>query len=50
MPRRSTTRGTAHLRAISKHKKTRRTKRRQDLRSRRWRHPKTGARDRFANM
>ena len=50
MPRRSPTRGKSHLRAISKHKKTRRTKRKQDLASRRWRHPKTGARDRFSNM
>ena len=50
MPRRSPTRGKSHLRAISKHKKTRRTKRKRDLAERRWRHPKTGARDRFSSM
>ena len=38
----------SHRRAISRHRRVRKTKRRQDLRSRRWRHPKTG--DRFANM
>ena len=32
----------SHRRAISRHQRAQKTKRRQDLRSRRWRHPKTG--------
>ena len=50
MPRRSPTRGKSHLRAISKHKKSRKIKRREEIRSRRWRHPKTGAMDKWATM
>ena len=46
MPIRSSTRS----RAISKLKKTRKRKRREDIRSRRWRHPKTGAHDKWATM
>ena len=46
MPRRSSPRS----RAISKMKKTRKRKRREEIKSRRWRNPKTGEHDRWATM